>query len=684
MRSFSNAKQRATHEVSGMCSANPSCVRIVERFPLTSCVALFIVCTAAFAQEDIADTKRAIVPDERPIIEAPITASDRDHWSFLPVKRPQLPDVVASGSTHQPIDTFILQRLEKKNLAFTAEPERTTLLRRVTFDLTGLPPTLEERAQFLADRAPDAYEQVVDRLLASPAHGEHAGQAWLDLARFAETDGFEHDHVRPNVWKYRDWVIAALNRDLAYDRFLQLQLAGDELLPGDEQARIATGFCLAGPDMPDVNDQLERRHNLLNEMTGTVGSVILGLQVGCAQCHDHKYDPLSQADFFRLRACFEPAIELKKDKSVEWLKETGKTEPARLWIRGDHRRPGAEVQPDMPRIAAASERSYVALLSSALRESQAKTSFRRAAAARWMTQPENPLTARVLVNRLWQQHFGRGLSATPSDFGTLGDSPSHPELLDYLASEFVLRGWSMKDTRRLLVSSSVYRQRSLRGDESEETWQRRLQADPLNTLFSRYPRRRLNGEAIRDSLLSAAGLLDRAAGGPGVMPPLPPELTSTLLRNQWNTSQREADHYRRSVYIFARRNLRYPLFEAFDRPDANASCASRIRSTTAPQALLMLNSAQVLQFAQHVAGRVDPLAPEELILHALNRPATAAEQQMLDDFLARETAANAAAKREEPLALPIPHDDRASDARAAALVQAALALLNSSEMIYLD
>lgn len=621
---------------------------------------------AAVAQEDIADTKRTIVPDERPIVEAPITASDRDHWSFQPVVRPALPVAREFPPTHQPLDTFILQKLERKNIGFAPEPDRSTLLRRITFDLTGLPPTADKREAFLVDRSPDAYEQLVDRLLASPSHGEHAGQAWLDLARFAETDGFEHDHVRPNAWRYRDWVITAHNRDLPYDRFLQLQLAGDELAPGDEQARIATGFCLAGPDMPDVNDQLERRHNLLNEMAGTVGSVILGLQFGCAQCHDHKYDPLSQADFFRLRACFEPAVELKKDKSVEWLRETGKVDAARLWIRGDHRRPGAELAPAMPRIAAWNEESFVSLISSVSAEKQqaAKTSFRRAAAAMWLTRPENPLTARVMVNRLWQQHFGRGLSITPSDFGTLGDSPSHPELLDYLASEFVARDWSLKDLRRQLVTSATYRQRSQRGELDVAAWNERVKIDPNNLLYSRYPRRRLNGEAIRDAMLSAAGLIDHSAGGPGVMPPLPPELTSTLLKNQWKTSQREADHYRRSVYIFARRNLRYPLFEAFDRPDANASCPTRIRSTTAPQALLMLNSSQVLQLAQRIADRLSrDDSPAELIRIVFQREPTAAEAQRLEDFVSEQSA---------------------TATREAAVTLAALALLNSSEFIYLD
>lgn len=679
--------QRATHAVSEMRLAIFNVVRISNRIPLTACLALFLIATTSSAQEDIADTKRTIIPDERPIVELPITKDDRDHWSFRPIVRLALPEVHANQHTYTAIDRFILALLERKHLTFASAPDRSTLLRRVTFDLTGLPPTLAEREGFLADQAPDAYDRLIDRLLASPAHGEHAGQAWLDLARFAETDGFEHDHVRPNAWKYRDWVIAALNRDLPYDRFLQLQLAGDELLPGDEQAKIATGFCLAGPDMPDVNDQRERRHNLLNEMAGTVGAVVLGLQVGCAQCHDHKYDPISQADFFRLRACFEPAISLTKDKSVEWLQEAGKVEPARLWIRGDHRRPGAELLPGMPRVANLQEESFVSVLTTAAKtyKQPAKSSFYRTGAALWFTRPDNPLTSRVLVNRLWQQHFGRGLSATPSDFGTLGDSPSHPELLDFLATEFTSRNWSMKDLRRQLVTSAVYRQRSRRAAELDADWEARLQLDPQNILFSRYPRRRLNGEAIRDSLLSAAGLLDQRAGGPGVLPPLPPELTSTLLKNQWTTSQREADHYRRSVYIFARRNLRYPLFEAFDRPDANASCASRIRSTTAPQALLMLNSAQVLQFAQHVAGRVDSRAAEQLILHTLGREASPAELQTLENFIVEQTAVIAGAKRAtNTLALPIPHREDQDNARAAAMVQAALALLNSSEMIYLD
>ncbi len=247
--------------------------------------------------------------------EPPIVAGDREHWSFRPLQRPEPPTVEDAGWCRTPIDRFILAPLEAEGLRPAPEADRLTLLRRVTFDLTGLPPTPEEIAAFLADTAPQAYERVVDRLLESRAYGERYAQHWLDLARFAETDGFEHDHVRPNAWRYRDWVIDALAADMPYDEFVRRQLAGDELFPDDPAAAIGTGFLLCGPDMPDINLQEERRHNFLNSMTGTVGTVFLGLQFECASCHDHKYDPLSQYDFYRLRAFFEP-MEIFKDQPV--------------------------------------------------------------------------------------------------------------------------------------------------------------------------------------------------------------------------------------------------------------------------------------------------------------------------------------------------------------------------------
>ena len=290
-----------------------------------------------------------LLPDE-----VPVTDDDRVHWSFQPLSRVPLPSVKDSSWIINPIDRFILSRLEQESLEPLPPADRRTLIRRLTFDLTGLPPEPSAVEAFVSDDSSDAYNQLVDQLLASPAYGERWGQHWLDLARFAETDGFEHDKVREQAWRYRDWVIQAFNEDLPYDRFIQLQLAGDEMSPGDPAAAIATAFCLSGPDMPDINSQEERRHNLLNELTSTVGSVFLGLQLECAQCHDHKFDPISQADFYRLRAIFSPAVHVQQNKSIASLDQQKKgptASPDYLMVRGDWRRRGPEVMPAFPRIA---------------------------------------------------------------------------------------------------------------------------------------------------------------------------------------------------------------------------------------------------------------------------------------------------------------------------------------------
>jgi len=369
----------------------------------------------------------------------------------------------------------------------------------------------------------------------SPHYGEHRAQQWLDLARFAETDGFENDKVRPNAWQYGDWVITALNDDLPYDEFLRQQIAGDELYPKDEGAKTATHFCLAGPDMPDINQIEERRHTLLNEMVATIGESILGLQVGCAQCHDHQYDPISQADFYRWRAIFTPAIQLKRNESVTVLRrQAGDAKKTHLMIRGNFRRPGPEVVPDIPRVLKHDE--------TPLDNSKAAQGVSpRVMFAQWLVSRHHPLTARVIVNRVWQHHFGTGLVETPNEFGVLGAAPTHPELLDWLAVWLMDHDWSLKRLHRLIVTSATYRQRSLlpasAGATERSHWQRALETDADGTLLSRFPRRRLSGEAIRDAVLAAAGELNRQAGGPGVRPPLPPEMIRTLLKNQWNVSK---------------------------------------------------------------------------------------------------------------------------------------------------
>ncbi|QDU52013.1 DUF1549 and DUF1553 domain-containing protein [Gimesia panareensis] len=618
--------------------------------------------------------------------ETPITEADRAHWSFQPVQRPAIPEVKDRSWSRTPVDRFILAKLEAENLKPAADAERGTLIRRVYFDVIGLPPTPEEVDQFLEDKSEGAYARLVERLLASSHYGERWAQHWLDLARFAETDGYEHDKIRPDAWKYRDWVIKALNTDLPYDQFVRWQLAGDVIAPENPEAHTATAFCLSGPDMPDINSQEERRHTLLNEMTSTVGSVFMALQMGCAQCHDHKYDPISTFDFYRMRAFFEPAVKPVKNRSMTTLAATGKPrQPSHVMMRGDWRQPGPEVQPAFLRIANVQKQDI----------KSADARQQRLAFARWLTQKSHPLTARVIVNRIWQHHFGRGLCASPSDFGLMGEQPSHPELLDWLASEFMESGWKMKSLHRLILTSRVYQQTSRPVNASPETisnWKRTLEKDPNVELLSRFPRQRLDAEVIRDTMLAISGKLSAKTGGRGVMPPLPRELRETLLKNQWKTSPRVEDHYRRSIYVFARRNLRYPLFDAFDRPDANNSCPRRGNSTTAPQALLMLNSEGSLKSARELAGLIrdqagaDPGAQVVLLIRrALGRNPAADELEELVTFLKSQRDMLRKEQRSaDQLLLPLGETEIRDLYAGAALTDLCLAVLNSNEFIYVD
>ena len=632
---------------------------------MTHSYLLMVVCI--FGLFSSAVTADEVPHEDASYVETPITDSDRDHWSLKPRRSVEVPTTQFETWQRNLVDAFIAAELTTHGLTPQPEADRRTLIRRITLNLTGLPPAPDEVAAFISDESPTAYESLVDRLLASSAYGEHAAQYWLDLARFAETDGFEHDSVRPDAWRYRDWVIDAFNADLSYDQFIRLQIAGDLLEPDNELAAIATQFCVSGPDMPDINSQDERRHTLLNEMTSTVGEVILGLQIGCAQCHDHKYDPISQADFYRFRAFFEPAISLRKNISVTGLKEEASYKPAsHVMIRGDFRRPGIEVSPHGLRVLESESFRFQTVPSETLRQNE--TDWRRIALAKWLTHPNNPLTARVIVNRVWQQHFGKGLSESPSDFGVMGMEPSHPQLLDWLANWFVEQGWSIKQLHRLILTSSTYRQRSRLPNDAcaveADAWKLALKQDPDILWLSRFPRQRLSGEVIRDAMLSVAGILNRKTGGPGVRPPLPAELRSTLLKDQWNVTEDTSEHNRRSIYVFARRNLRFPIFEAFDRPAANQSCPQRNVSTTAPQALHLLNSEFSFRIAELVASRI-------------LKTIAASDQQAVEAF--------------ELILNRSPTTDELNDARRFiadsgdhAFTQLCLALLNSNELIFID
>lgn len=593
-------------------------------------------------------------------VEPEIDPADREHWSFLPVQ----PPAVDPAAGH-PIDVLIDRRLQEHDLRRSEPADRLTLLRRTCLDLIGLPPTVKQIEQFRSGQL--QLPQLIDELLQSERYGERWAQHWLDLARFAETDGFEHDKIRPDAWRYRDWVIDAINRDLPFDDFIRLQIAGDQIHPDDPQAKIATMFCLSGPDMPDINLLEERRHNVLNELTSTLGEVVLGLQIGCAQCHDHKYDPISQADFYRLRAIFEPAVSLQKNKSLTSLSsDRSNDRSAWLMLRGDFRRKGPQVAPNVPRVLQTKTGDASNLQSTS---GDARTAF-----ANWLVSEDNPLTARVFVNRIWQQHFGRGLVDTPADFGLVGSVPDDPELLDYLADWFVRNGWSCKKLHRLILSSETWQQFSLLAVDADESdrlsWQSAMKLDPDLRLLSRFPRRRLDAEVIRDCMLAAAGLLNTKMNGPGVRPPLPPELKQTLLKNQWPVTEEKTEHDRRSIYLFARRNLRFPILETFDRPSANSSCAQRRTSTTAPQALYLLNSEFSWRVVRSMGDRISAESKDQqqqievAWLRVLNRPPTAQELAGAAEFLAQHRM------------------DGASDADC--LAHLALTLFNTNEFLFVD
>jgi len=517
-------------------------------------------------------------------IEPAITQEQRDHWAYQPLSFPLPADLSRLDWSSVPLDLWIENALRSVNIEPLPQANAETLLRRLKLDLLGLPPSPQEIEEYRSDTSPDKYEKRVDLFLASPRYGERWAQMWLDVARYADTDGFEHDHVRKESWHYRDWVIRALNEDIPFDQFVRMQLAGD--LTDSDENRIATMFGLAGPDMPDINDQELRRHDRLNDLTSTVGNALLGMQFHCAQCHDHVYDPISQLDFYRLRGIFESAIPaLRRDQPFLVFDPAKRSDSTpKFYARGELKSAGMEVGKAPPRILRQGSFTF-------------PPDKERLHFVEWLFHEGNPLSARVFVNRLWTQYFGQGIFPNPNDVGVMGGAPSHPEVLDWLAKQFQQNGWSMKSIQRTIVLSSTYRQSSRRDGRSLSDWNARVQQDPDNKLLSRFPRRRMHAEVIRDSMLAASGQIHFEMYGEGCMPPLPSELLSTLLKGQWKASESPAQHSRRSIYTFARRNLRLPIFEVFDRPDASASCGKRDSSTTATQSLQMLNS----EFSQSCA-----------------------------------------------------------------------------------
>ncbi len=733
-------------------------------------------------------------------------------WSYQPVKAPAIPAVKQQDWVRTPIDALVLAPMEAKQLTPSPDADRAAFIRRATLDVLGVIPTPEEVEAFVNDTSDNAYEKLADRLLASPKYGERQGRKWLDLARYADSSGFQNDNDRLNMWRYRDYVINSFNQDKPYNLFLQEQLAGDELWPDKEEALVATGFMAQFPDNSNSRDLVQRKYQITTDITDTVGKVVLGQTVECARCHNHKFDKISQKDYFSLQSFFAniapvdniPAkkgvieakyeqelakwedatkdirdkqkaiIDTHRDEALKYHKERyltdsraaifkPKTEwtaqdrwvnhrlatitdevslesyfrergestdpkthskelaaqwdeldklrkqlrkfndikpatssdtisamtelghpdapPSFIFAVGDHEKPLAQVEPAFPE-AITDEKPDIKPLPF--------SSGRRSALVKWITSPTNPLTARVYVNRVWDEYFGNGIVTTVSDFGKAGQKPTNPELLDYLADKFVKDGWDIKKLHREILLSSVYRQAS---DYREDV----AKADPDNKLLAVFPRQRLEAEQVRDSLLVAAGKLEEQIGGPSVYPPLPKIIkTNDGSFNgdpSWRTSKDVHDQNRRSLYVFTRRSLPYPILDSFNMASPQAAHSKREVTTTPLQALTLFNSEVIFDWSKSLAGRVINEAGAEesdrvdrLYQILFSRNATDEEKKSLQAFLddqekvIRQKSTNGKFEVNVPTGLK---DNAPIDpVRAAAFVDLVHVVANSNEFIY--
>jgi hypothetical protein len=603
-----------------------------------------------------------------------------DHWSFQPIRKPAVPAVGDKAWVRTPIDAFVLARLEAKGWKPNPPAGEAQLRRRVYLGLTGLPPSIAEQSAPLD----------VESLLSRPAYGERWGRHWLDLVRYAESNGYERDGHKPEAWRYRDYVIDAFNKDKPFDRFILEQIAGDELPGADEESLVATGYNRLGPWDDEPADPAEDRFDQLDDLVSTTSQVFLGLTLGCARCHNHKFDPLTAQDYYSMVAIFnglerprrgrteltlpigsldrieqtrriENRLQLEAAQAIAGFFQLGAVPPpvtlaavrreldasprgyflhepsanvptTHLLIRGKPGRLGPEVPPAVPAILSPRQPEFPAAAPGR------RTSLRRTTLARWLASPGNPLTARVIVNRVWQFHFGEGLVRTPSDFGTLGQKPTHPELLDWLAVWFVDNGWSFKKLHRLILASNTYRM-------SKAANTAYAAEDPENRLLWRFPYRRLEAEAIRDGMLAVSGKLNRAAGGPSMFPEVPEAAMagSSDPDKIWKTSP-EPDRNRRTVYAFLKRSMIVPMLEVLDLCDTARSTAQRLTTSVAPQALTLFNgefvNAQAAALAARLRQEAGPGAGEQVELAyrlALARRPTAAEKHRMVEFTARHS-----------------------------------------------
>ena len=640
-----------------------------------------------------AEKSEALTPEQIAVLRDWINqgAPYEAHWAYIAPVKPDVPEVENTAWPRNDIDRFVLARLEADGLAPAPPADRYTLVRRLGFDVTGMPPTVEEADAFVTDERPDALEWVLDRLLASPHYGEHRARYWLDLARYADSNGYHIDAPR-SMWPYRDWVIGAYNKNMPFDQFTREQLAGDLLPDPSLQQRIATGFHRNTMlnEEGGIDPEEFRTKSVVDRVDATM-TTWMGTTMACAQCHDHKYDPFTQKEFYEFYAFFNtvpeigggtfqsraPLVELPPNPTLqaeldglnsviaklkaEMLPASEETAPAeekakdapptrletlekqreekrkkivtsltmaemdepratRILARGDFLQPGEEVLPATPAVLPALNPPAEGRLS-------------RLDLANWMVDPSNPLTARVAVNRLWQELFGRGLVSTPEDFGTRGAAPSHPELLDYLAVTFVESGWDVKGLLRRMLSSATYQQSAAVGNEA-------YARDPDNVLLARGPRFRLDGEAIRDNALVVSGLINETVGGPSVHPYQPPGLWEEKALTGygagiWPTDS-GSDLYRRAIYTYRRRSVPYPTFQAFDAPGFEYCTAERARTNTPLQALTTMNDPQFVEAARVFGERILRDGGESLeekiafaLRHCLTRPPKAAERALL-------------------------------------------------------
>lgn len=603
--------------------------------------------TAGLSKEEIGLLRAwidqgAVWPDGTDVAD-PREEKAKTHWAFKRLQEVAVPVVKdatrpqnaatsepqgASRGCQTPIDNFILAKLEEAKLTPQQPAAARELIRRINFDLIGLPPTPEEVDAFCTAAEKDrtaAITELVDRLLASPHYGERWGRHWLDVARYADSDGQESDRDRPTAYHYRDFVIRSLNNDMPYDQFIRWQLAGDEYEPTNSEAVAATGFLAAGPfaALPDrlmEDERLRNRYNELDDMLSTIGTGFLGLTLGCVRCHDHKYDAIPARDYYSLMSAFHGGERAEvplgnTNEKVLAYRDLG-PDPGPTWLfqRGNYYDRDQPVSLGFVSMLTSGKSPSDYLLTARELSPSKQTTNQRRAMAQWMTDTEHgagALLARVIVNRIWQHHFGHGIVRTSGDFGVRSEAPSHPELLEWLTHDFVQHGWQFKRLHRLILQSAVYQQSSHRADFNAAT---SPHPDSDNRLLWKFPLQRIEGEILRDAMLAVSGTLNTKSYGPAVKPPIASEaIVARNLKDGYPDKIEDSPEIRRrSIYLFHKRVVPYPLLQAFDKPDAQQTCSRRDHTTVAPQALALLNDPFVRTVSSEFADRLMKQHPDDL------------------------------------------------------------------------